>query len=57
MYPTEADWNKHMSEYWRITQAWETALDVLDQIVADVAIWNSILTEEIELESEVFTYL
>jgi hypothetical protein len=52
-YPTTVDWDKHMAEYWKITQAWESAMAEVDRIMADVGIWRPVLAEEIKVRSSV----
>jgi hypothetical protein len=42
-----------MAEYWKITQAWESAMAEVDKIMADVGIWRPVLTEEIKMKSSV----
>jgi hypothetical protein len=52
-YPTTVDWDKHMAEHWKITQAWESAMAEVDKIMADVGIWRHVLAEEIKVRSSV----
>jgi len=51
-YPTREDWDKHIESFsTTITDNWEMALRKVDSIMIDVAIWEPVMEQEIELEA------
>lgn len=50
-YPTRENWDKHIKSFsTTLTDDWEMALRKVDSIMVDVAIWNLVMEEEIEIE-------